>query len=133
MKIINYIKRKYYTFVYQLDKALETTDKGACCYWNWVTNYKNDYIGFYLCGKSRFSKKRIQFIFDLDKPYHNRDYAIVARLLSFWNWNSVKIYKQLYYDEYIKLGKKGKLPNSKKYFCAISLKTKGKKNEQNNK
>lgn len=122
MSIATYIKRKYYTFVYQLDKALETTDKGSPYYWNWITNYKNDYIGYYVFGKSRFSKKRIQFVFHFDKPYHNRDYAVVARLFSFWKWNNVKIHKSLNYNEYLYLHKKGKLPNPKKYSYDVNFK-----------
>ena len=114
-KIIKSLKRSYYVFVYQLDKGMKTKDKGSVCYWNWIVNSKNNYIGFYLFGKSRFSKRRIQFVFKFDKPYRNRDYAIVARLFAYWKWVNVKIHKSLDYNEYLYLHKKGKLPNPKKY------------------
>ena len=121
MSIVTYIKRKYYTFVYQLDKAMETQDKGAVGYWNWIVNYKNDFTGFYVFGKSRFSNRREQFVFKFDKPYHNRDYAVVARLFAYWKWENVKIHKSLGYDNYIELVKQGKLPNSKKYSYDINF------------
>ena len=59
--------------------------------------------------------KVLTFVFKFDKPYRNRDYAIVARLFAYWKWVNVKIHKSLDYNEYLYLHKKGKLPNPKKY------------------
>ena len=78
MRIIRAIFRYFFNRYYNLH-IKHHREIGTYCGWDWVTNFKNEYIGYVVYGYHGATEISMEMNFD--KPYMNRDYAVIAMMI----------------------------------------------------
>lgn len=79
MRIIRAIFRFFFNHYWHLN-IKEKRKIGTNTGWNWIVNTRDEYIGYSLYGyRSVYTTMTVSMYFN--KPYQNRDYALVAMMI----------------------------------------------------